>query len=807
MPLTRRTNDAVRSALLFFLLLLATPATAQAPLDTQAAERQLEALEAQLGARSVSERQVGEAQRVSTRLRTQASTCIRDGEALIERLRSDRRLLGEPTEDDPAEIIEQRTAYEVEIKREEARVGRCRLLQLNAEQVLDQAAALQRSLSARRLSSSGDSFVDAVVALVDSPGDHLRSLRRALYDAGALHRFTVTGWVLTVLAMIAAAGLGFLARQRSLAWCDAQSPTGDGMPTAQTTLTRLAAPQLPLLLAGTTALMTLLLYAEAPRQELVLVRLALALVALAASQALVHWYTGHYSPGGHLTAAEPEVGRETRKRVLALLLGLLAGYVAFGDDWLGAMPEARELLLRDVLSIYVGAATIWVLRLPRVITSLSSFLLLPRLLLAMITLVAVAADLTGFHNLANYLLIGVLATMGASLTLWTLLWAMRRGVHATLHGTSSAAYRMRAWLGVRQDETSAEIGWLYLITSVVLWAGFLALIVWVWDTTGNALPMMAEFMREGISLGEEARIVPSHVLIGLVAFGVTIAVTAWLKARLNKRWLRDMGMDRHAREALVAVTGYTGFTVAALTGLTMAGVSFSGLAIVFGALSVGIGFGLRDIVNNFVSGLILLFERPIKAGDFVSVGIIEGFVREVRMRATEIETLDRRNVLVPNSELVSTQVTNWVLRDPHGRLLLRVNVAFGTDTAKVVEVLEQVAADHPETITSGRVPAPRCLFMGYGEHALEFELRVWIRNIEKRFIATSDLYLAIDKALREHNIVVPYPQRDLHVRSWAAQPSSAAPPTDEAEGPPTPREITPPAAARPSEERPQAKPN
>ena len=234
-------------------------------------------------------------------------------------------------------------------------------------------------------------------------------------------------------------------------------------------------------------------------------------------------------------------------------------------------------------------------------------------------------------------------------------------------------------------------------------------------------------------------------------------------------------MDRGARDALLKITGYVGFVVAALVGLKLTGISFAGLAIVAGALSVGIGFGLQNIVNNFVSGLILLFERPIKSGDFVTVGAVEGTVKTISIRSTEIETLDRQNVIVPNSELVSQQVTNWVLHDPVGRLTLDIGVAYGSDVEKVREVLLEVATSSDYVVTDGiSAPKPKVLFMTFGDSSLNFELRVWIKQIRRRFDATSDLHFGIDKAFREHDITIPFPQRDLHVKYWPGDQKSVS---------------------------------
>jgi small-conductance mechanosensitive channel len=220
---------------------------------------------------------------------------------------------------------------------------------------------------------------------------------------------------------------------------------------------------------------------------------------------------------------------------------------------------------------------------------------------------------------------------------------------------------------------------------------------------------------------------------------------------------------------LVTVVGYTGFTISLLVGLSIAGINITGLAVVAGALSVGIGFGLQSIANNFVSGIILLFERPIKAGDFVTVGDVEGFVKKISIRATEIETLDNQDMLVPNSELISGRVTNWVLHNPYGRLRIKVGVAYGSDINTVKQILETVSQNNDNVITDNRASPPKALFMGFGDSALEFELRLRITDIRKRYDVTSDLNFKINEAFKKAGIVIPFPQRDLHIKDWSPE--------------------------------------
>jgi small-conductance mechanosensitive channel len=224
-------------------------------------------------------------------------------------------------------------------------------------------------------------------------------------------------------------------------------------------------------------------------------------------------------------------------------------------------------------------------------------------------------------------------------------------------------------------------------------------------------------------------------------------------------------MGQGARDAVVTITGYIMFVIALLAGLSAAGFDFGNVAIVAGALSVGIGFGLQNIVNNFVSGLILLFERPVRKGDWIAVGATEGIVKEIQIRSTRIQTFDRSDVIVPNSELISNQVTNWVLSNRSGRAIIPVGVAYGTDTEKVRNVLLAIAEENENVNKTGVFPKPVVLFRAFGESSLDFELRVFLRDIDNRLSVISELNFAIDKAFREEGIEIPFPQRDLHVKS------------------------------------------
>jgi small-conductance mechanosensitive channel len=289
-------------------------------------------------------------------------------------------------------------------------------------------------------------------------------------------------------------------------------------------------------------------------------------------------------------------------------------------------------------------------------------------------------------------------------------------------------------------------------------------LITTWDYSGSVFEHLKGYIVNGFDIGN-FRIVPSRVLWALLIFGLIIIFSSWFRSQLENNWLRMTAMGQGARDAVVTITGYVMFIIAVLAGLSAVGFDFGNIAIVAGALSVGIGFGLQNIVNNFVSGLILLFERPIRKGDWIVVGGTEGTVKDIQIRSTKIQTFDRSDVIVPNSELISNQVTNWVLSSQTGRAIIPVGVAYGTDTEKVREVLLAIAEENEDVSKSNMVPKPKVLFREFGDSSLNFELRVFLQNVDSRLSVISDLNFAIDKAFREEGIEIPFPQRDLYVKS------------------------------------------
>ena len=322
-------------------------------------------------------------------------------------------------------------------------------------------------------------------------------------------------------------------------------------------------------------------------------------------------------------------------------------------------------------------------------------------------------------------------------------------------------------LGVGENDKIPGLLWIRLLTTVFIWGSFTYLFITAWDFSGGFIEHVKSYIVNGFDIGN-FRIIPSKILWAVFVFSSIIILSSWIRSQLENNWLKMTTMGQGARDALVTIMGYILFLIAIMAGLSAAGFDFGNIAIIAGALSVGIGFGLQNIVNNFVSGLILLFERPIRKGDWIEVGGTEGYVKDIHIRSTIIQTFDRSDVIVPNSELISNQVTNWVLSSQTGRAIVPVGVAYGTDTEKVHDILMAIAEENSDVVKSGLMPKPKVLFRGFGDSSLDFELRVFLHNVDTRLSIISDINYAIDKAFREQGIEIPFPQRDLHVKSVPA---------------------------------------
>lgn len=440
---------------------------------------------------------------------------------------------------------------------------------------------------------------------------------------------------------------------------------------------------------------------------------------------------------GHLVSASAFVEEGARQLTggtivtEAVLVAIVIAFAALPSTW-QMIPERS-----DAISAATKQRWIYLRRIgPPVIFALAATMLLGYL------------NLTAFITTRAVMLIGLVA--------W--IWVGRRAIMSGLRTFDESIMARR--LDSEASSRKAMLFWAGLIVDLfvlIATAPMIAILVGIRPYTVQSVFLDAF---TGITIGNFTLSL-SDIFSAIVTFFVILLATRFLQRALDTRLFAGTNADDGFRNSFRTLLGYAGLIIAILAAIGVVGMDLSNLAIIAGALSVGIGFGLQSIVNNFVSGLILLFERPVKVGDWVVTSSGEGYIKKISVRSTEIETFDRASVIVPNSELISNSVKNWTHKDRGGRVIVPVGVSYNSDMKKVREILYKIADDHKQIL---KTPAPFVYFKEFGESSLDVELRFFIHNMPDIPHIRNDVRFAILDAFREHAIEIPFPQRDLHIK-------------------------------------------
>ena len=486
------------------------------------------------------------------------------------------------------------------------------------------------------------------------------------------------------------------------------------------------------------------------------------------------WLGLHAFPPRPDTPAKLPVGIARRRegRVHAFTLGIVASLAMTVDVMVETDPDVAAV----APSLYFAIAIVGginLLRLGQLLRSEAKSTLAEqdggiwgqamRLLGQALILIGIAAPLAiglGFVNLGLAVLLPAIASLALLVVI-----GIAQTVVFDLYALAT-----RRTESVQDALAPTLIAFLLALVAVPLF-----LLIW-----GVRPETLAEWWRAflgGVSIGEFT-LSPANLLTFGLVFAAGILIVRLVRGVLRNSVLPKTRLDSGGTNAILSGTSYVGITIAALIAVTTAGIDLTGLAFIAGALTVGLGFGLQNIVQNFVSGIILLIERPIKIGDWIAAGGVEGFVRDISVRSTRIETFDRQDVIVPNADLIANTVTNNTLGDMSGRVLISVGVAYGTDTRRVSAILQEIAEAHPMVVLT---PPPLVTFEGFGADSLDFMIRAVLRDVLWKVVVRSDMNHAIAERFAAEGIEIPFAQRDVWLRNPEALQGAAATP-DEAAG-------------------------
>ena len=428
-----------------------------------------------------------------------------------------------------------------------------------------------------------------------------------------------------------------------------------------------------------------------------------------------------------------------------------------------------------------------------------------RTLIALVTigipLVMIGLTLTGYYESANALNFRMFMTAPLVLVTYVIHGAIRRAIvvaQRQLKYRQALERRDLELAARRQKEAAEERGeevpppppvdtekidvttltqqTSKLVQTIVLLV-FAGLLWMIWSSLLPALSIFDGF--EVWTIKDAARDVDGapidriislwDLLQSLVILALTFIAARNFPGFLEIFVLNRLGVDAGTRYAITKVLGYVIIAAGVIIGFEQLGLQWSQLKWIATGLSVGIGFGLQKIIANFISGLIILFERPIRIGDYVTIGDQSGTVSRIKIRATTLKDLDNREILIPNEALISERVMNWTLSSSITRLIVPVGIAYGSDTDAAREIMLEAVKDLPKVL---KTPAANVLFMGFGESSLDFEIRVYLNNFDDRVPMTHVVHTEVNKALEAAGISIPFPQRDLNIVSEVASPAS-----------------------------------
>ncbi len=703
--------------------------------------------------------------RLAIDARSTSELCLSEKGNILQALKESIISLGEVVEGE-GEDVNLKTVRDLlnsDKNRMKKEIAECNVHILSVNDVEDQLAIAKKSDLRRIYFSRQQSIVSLIVEFVNDPVGLFNDSSDFVFDHSGIQSIKLTEWSVGFVILSVVFVFSIKIRKALRAYSEKNSWNKDMDNLLLHSAITISSRYAPYFLVALSSYLFLYYITLNVEHTLFITQLSLALSLYFLFVAVTHLFLSPVAPANPILENMGDKLEKISSRLKVLFLLALLGYLAFYTVFSNSMTEKNLHLLRYAFSLFVVVNLVWTIRV------LIDSKKLPKLswasrIVSLVLLLTLVSEWLGYINLSFAIRGGVLITFILLILFSGVTKVFQLIFNSLDKGSNKLSMRIRKKIGLEGGGVIPGLVWLRIVVSILLWSMFFILLINIWDFNGGLLTQFKNYIVNGFEIGDH-RVIPVKILWAVVMFSGLLAMSGWIKGQLEKQWLDMFNIGSGARDAVVTIAGYLMFLVSVLVGLSIAGFDFGNIAIVAGALSVGIGFGLQNIVNNFVSGLILLFERPIRKGDWVEVGATEGFVKNIQIRSTLIRTFDNSDVIVPNSELISNQVTNWMLSSKKGRAIIPVGVAYGSDIERVRDILLQIAADNAMLIHGDNRWAPRVLFRAFGDSSLNFELRVFLKEISGRLSVISDLNFAIDKAFREANIEIPFPQRDIHVHT------------------------------------------
>ena len=472
-----------------------------------------------------------------------------------------------------------------------------------------------------------------------------------------------------------------------------------------------------------------------------------------------------FSTQSSLIGIDRSISGKLANRLKILLVIGIIGFVIYillnNQIALSKTVEFAHTLLITILAISIISIAWPMTRIILILRRHPSLRLATNIILTVILISIVIAEWLGYRSLTNYLFHGIAATFSVGFLAW-ILSAITIAVTKIINSPDSPIHKkVYIFFGVSSKKTIFEFGWLAFVICVLLWSSFIVILLKIWGLSSTHFRDLLASLVDGFKIAN-ITIVPSKIILSLFLLAILLLFIRACRKIIDNPHTKE-NKQQTTSTAISAIVNYIGVAITILIVLLIAGVNFAGLAIIAGALSVGIGFGLQNIVNNFVSGIILLIERPIKPGDRIIVGENEGFVKKISIRSTRIQTLKFSDIIIPNAEIISGQLTNLMFNDYFCRIHLDVGVAYGTDAELVNKILLETAKAHKDVIDNDPVNQPSVFFLEFGSSSMLFKLFCVIKNVNSKFRVRSELHFAVYKAFKENGIAFAFPQRDIHI--------------------------------------------